>query len=227
MRYSKLLFLASALALLAGPASAATYSFRQASTGIRAGGAVSAPVAPVTAYAKWSSFTSLASSSDGLTVSFSNTSTTFHSARADIAKSTGKWYFEAAYLGSSGAVLPDGAMIGIGQALPAAGNFFGAVNTGGIAYYNINGRVYNNGPSVVSGALLQKNDKLGIAVDLDARKIQFYVNCAAAGPAHSIPAGTSFYPAMSAYGAFPSVTANFGASAFWCTVPSGYASGWY
>lgn len=152
----------------------------------------------------------------------------YDAVRATLGKTSGKHYFEVTR-GSTGNV-------SIGVATSAHTLSSGTSYIGGQAaswgFYS-QGHFYNNGASAGnplggygSGAVIS------VALDLDAGKLWFAENgvwsgdpAAGTDPAFSGITGTIF-PAFSA-DAGASGTANFGASAFSYTPPSGFSEGWF
>lgn len=134
-------------------------------------------------------------------------------------KNSGKWYFEVTCEDAGGF------FIGLaiqGTMLPA------------YAYYNDGTKVDIAESYTAFGAAYDSPNVIGVAVDLDARKIWFSKNGtwqASGNPA----AGTNQAYTMADYPgyrpcvklSFSQVTANFGASAFAYTPPDGFNSGWY
>lgn len=134
-------------------------------------------------------------------------------ARGSKFKSSGKYYFEATVdIGATGNI-----MIGVSDDT----NFFtsNAQSTPNflVAYNNgIYGKAYTTlGNGVNTG------DTLGIALDLDNRKVQFYKNGVALGTLYDCPTG-NIAPLVWIYDTTCQVTANFGATSFKYPIPSGY-----
>lgn len=134
-------------------------------------------------------------------------------ARGSKFKSIGKLYFEMTVdVGATG-----GVMIGVGDDTA----FF----TGGAsatANYQV---IYNNGVYGKTNATIgngaNTGDTVGVAVDLDARKIQFYKNGVALGTPYDCPTG-NITPLVWLYDTTYQITANFGATAFKYPMPTGY-----
>ena len=154
----------------------------------------------------------------------------WRSVRATIGKGSGKHYFEV--------TLTDVTYLSIGLATAAAAltSYPGASDYGcsydrGVIYRTPTGIFATNGksgPDPAAGAILC------IAFDCDAGKMWFGVNGTWIGSGNpaagtdwslSFPAGTTLFPAAGVQTA--NCTANFGASAFTYTVPSGFNSGIY
>lgn len=138
--------------------------------------------------------------------------------RATSGKSSGKWYFEVTCtsIGS--------AQIGIEPNTESLSN---PVGFGAASYSYLNdGTKYNNNSQTSYAATYTNGDIIGVAVDLTGNSITFYKNGVSLGAAFTITAGT-YYPALGSNWSASTMTANFGASAFAYSVPSGYNSGWY
>jgi hypothetical protein len=173
-------------------------------------------------------------SNGNLTVT--NSTQSFNKARANMGKSSGKWYFEAVF----GSATSDG-VVGLEQSVSGLTNYPGGSGSTGFGWYALNGaRFYNpSGTSIVGGSAVQTSTgtcagaisssvTMGFAVDLDARTIQFYRNgvlCTGALNVTNFLAGT-YYPVGTPFQTSNSVTFNFGPT-FPYGVPSGYNAGWY
>ncbi len=147
-------------------------------------------------------------------------------AYATQARSTGKWYFEF-YVHNT---LYRDLYLGLAAGHPASweaslmSNAEGGVWAGSAS-----------GPAISYGA----GSRLGFAVDLDTNKVWVSHNCVwtAGTPDAGTPSATLVGRTMAirpawhgsstwAYGYQNQVTANFGNSAFGCTVPTGFTPGW-
>lgn len=155
-----------------------------------------------------------------------------------VGKTSGKLYFEETFTNVTGG---GNCGVGVGTTASTYTGMGGNGTAGGIVF-RASGNIYGNGlNSGVSLGARSFTDVIGIAVDLDNRKIWFRVspagnwnNNVANNPATNvggitIPAGT-MVPFCTFGGAIPFsgnvVTANFGASAFSGAVPAGFTSGW-
>lgn len=139
--------------------------------------------------------------------------------RANTGVSTGKWYWEITIntLGSS--------KIGIAKSTESLSNYLGS-GAGGYSYAD-NGDIWNNGSNTTLCSCPQTaGDVVGIKLDLNAGTIEFLLNNTSLGVAFTGLSGT-FYPAVSGGFSVSDYTANFGASAFVYSVPSGYNAGVY
>lgn len=151
-------------------------------------------------------------------------------ARSTFGRTVGKWYWEVKY--DSGIHQ----MIGVGTAASQliAGSTFNHNQT--VFLYSPaadrNNYIFRAGSAIAtSAALFGAGSTIGVAVDLDAKTIKFYLN----GTYHSqstIPNTLStdlIYPIVSDGDSGTSTTAtiNFGATTFAHTVPAGYNLGFY
>lgn len=187
------------------------------------GAGPSAPVAAVT-YATWNPSDKHAeiTLSGGNLVATGSTTPTNSAVRANIGKSSGKWYWEVRVNTLGTGVAP-----GIGsstQNLNAAGAFN---NLEGLrVYYSGNGNIYL--PNTGFGATFGAGDVVGCALDMDTGDFKVYKNGSLQGTVVTGLSGTIYPYSIVISEAVPAqVTANFGASAFAHSVPSGYNSGLY
>lgn len=138
--------------------------------------------------------------------------------RSTIGKTSGKWYWE--YKAESGFALS-----GIANASASiAAQTYPGIDANGWSYYTP-GTKLNNGGSASYGAAYNTNDIIGVKLDMDNKTVEFLKNNVSQGVAFTGLTGT-VYAATGNYTINqPLVTANFGASAFTYSVPSGYNSG--
>jgi hypothetical protein len=153
------------------------------------------------------------------------TGASWNGARATISNTTGKWYFEIAFV--------SGTYVGCGVASAAASltSEF-SNNAQGWGYYS-HGWIANNGSaSATSG--YGAGTVCRVALDLGAGKLWLGAGsswvgggnpAAGTSPTYTSVSGTLF-PIVTVYGG-ASVTANFGQSAFAYSVPEGFNAGWY
>jgi hypothetical protein len=116
------------------------------------------------------------------------------SVRASAGKSSGKWYWEVTYTGSNRAV------IGVGTSSAALSGGFVGADANGIGWYS-NGTTYRNNVGGTVILSFAAGDVLGVALDVDARTVEFYKNGTKQTQAAftSLPAGTLF-PMVSSEG---------------------------
>jgi hypothetical protein len=172
-------------------------------------------------YATWST----TDKSSAITISNANltataTSTTKNLGRANKSESSGKWYWEITVNNANAAL-----SVGFTTSASATNIILGSDAYG----WGWNGAaILHNNANVLTVPSYATGDVLGIALDLGAGSVTFYKNGSSVGTVSSI-SGTLF-PAWSRSGTSSStgqVTANFGASAFTYSVPSGFNSGVY
>jgi hypothetical protein len=191
----------------------------------------------------WDSATVTSVTLSGGNLVATNTGTTSASQGAHVVstsgKTTGKYYFEQT-ITTSNAGINRG--VGIGTTASTYTNMGGSATTGVNMYWG-SGAIWANGANtgiILTGGV-SPGGVVGIAVDLDNRKIWFRVtpsgnwnNSGTANPATNVggitvPAGTMipFSTFGGTSGAAGNVlTANFGASTFNGAVPSGFTPGW-
>ena len=202
------------------------------------------PAGGGTTYVTWDAATVTAVTLSGGNLVATNTGTTSNNQGARVAastaKSTGKYYFEIAFttLTSTGANSNNG--FGVGTTASSYTNL-SQFGTDGVTVAQYGG--VNASGSYLGNLVGQRasGDVIGIAVDLDNRKVWFRVapsgnwnNNATYNPATNTGGSTivsgSYTPVFISGGlggtASNVVTANFGASAFTGAVPSGFTAGW-
>lgn len=144
------------------------------------------------------------------------------SVRATLGKSSGKWYWEIKY---------------------ENGLFMAGVTSGSISlptyidreidstgYYSISKTINYSKSVVISTDTFAINDIMGIALDLDNRKISFYKNGISMSNATNLDlavlqiTASTLYPSVTVLNTDGQITANFGATPFKYEVPTGYSS---
>lgn len=163
----------------------------------------------------------------------------FRSVRATISKTAGKWYFEfTRSAGSDKSHIMFGMMLGStslsqypGQVSTGIGNQ--PLNTTDVnRYQNGFNNTINGQLDVGIGGVFQ------IAVDMDNLKVWCRVvgatnwmgngdPASGTNQTFTLPGATAIFPAVGLFSNTTAVTANFGASSFSGTVPSGFNAGWY
>lgn len=181
-----------------------------------------------TAYATWSPTdlaASLTLSNGNLTVTNTSGSgsISYRTGRATIGKTAGKWYWEV----TINDLTNSAGFIGVALSSQSLTNFIG-VSGGGWSYQATNGNCNSNG-SVAYGTSWTTGDVIGVALNVDAGTVTFYKNGTSLGTIQaagctSVTGGT-VYPAYTEGRNGHQFTANFGASAFTYSVPSGYNPG--
>jgi hypothetical protein len=135
---------------------------------------------------------------------------------------SGKWYWEATITNGSGEIL-----IGVENGSASLVEYLG-YNANGWGY-DSNGSFYNNG-GTATGTTFTTNDVIGVAVDMDAKKLWFSKNGTflnSGSPTSGTNAiatnlSATIFPAFNPYDVVTSCAANFGQRAFAYTAPSGY-----
>jgi hypothetical protein len=206
------------------------------------------PPAPVDTFATWdpadkSSFLGL--SSGNLLAARIGTSGEWHKGRATIAKSHGKHYFEVQHTvdGPSGGGYFAAGLASVLDTLGSSyvgGGGTSAEGAGFIPTWPGNARRYRTGTGVDLtgyGRIASTGGWMGVAVDFDAGKIWFRINGSAwvgggdpvtgTSPTYTFTPNFTLAPAVSVYQQNQSCLANFGATAFNATPPTGYEGGWY
>ncbi len=156
------------------------------------------------------------------------TNTAWESVRSILGVSSGKYYWEVTIDVSA----DPNFMIGAGTASATLSNHPG-YDANGYGYNAANGNKYLNNSPVAYGDSYTTNDVVSVALDLDNGKIWWGKNgtwqasgdpAAGTNEAYSGLSGT-FYAMVGLYFSGNEVTANFGASAFTYTVPTGFNAG--
>ena len=167
-------------------------------------------------YATWNpadKSTQVSLSNSNLTVT--SAATNWKGVRSTISKSTGKWYWECTMYTVSNI------MTGISSINRNVYSYPDAPNTA-TELYNI-GTVYQPGNGY--SFAINHGDVIGVALDADAGTITFYKNGTAGS---TISVGTTASPYYASCSPYDSgLTANFGATPFIYSVPSGYNAGLY
>lgn len=151
------------------------------------------------------------------------------SARATLGKSSGKWYFEVTF--TAGTIT--GCHVGVGSSAVLLSSFIGYSAYGWS--FRSYGQKWNANAYSSYGTSYAINDVMGCAFDLDNGKIFISKNGVwlassnpetGENPMYSGLSGT-LYPMISEYYVGLACTANFGASSFAYSVPSGFNAGVY
>lgn len=161
-------------------------------------------------------------SNANLTASISTTPTDGGCVRSTIGKSSGKWYWEI----TANSTQYTTVAVMNGTDSVASGTFPGA-GPGGYMYYGLSGTKYNNGASTSYGTSFGTTIVIGVKLDMTAGTIEFLRSNVSQGVAFTGLTGT-MYAATGNYSISANLcTANFGATAFTYSVPSGYNAGLY
>ncbi|MDI6717739.1 MAG: hypothetical protein QMD86_01680, partial [Patescibacteria group bacterium] len=165
----------------------------------------------------------IALSNGNLTASSTDGGASWKCVRANVGKSSGKWYWEATQNAPGG---NNNYVMGIGVANSSASlnNYCGA-DANGWMYSGFNGNKFNNASGtsglVYGSVYYNVGDVIGVSLDMDAGTITMYKNGVSQGVMYSGLSGT-FYPAFNLENV--NLTVNFGATAFTYTVPDGYSA---
>lgn len=155
-------------------------------------------------------------------------------ARTTTSHNTGKYYFEILFTNVGSASVTMAGICNSTQSLSAAPG----ISVNAYTYYGNNGnKFFNSGSGIAYGLSLANNDVNGVAVDFDNGNIWWHKNgtypasgnpSTGANPAFTGIAG-SWFPCTGIYsGSSRTVTstANFGATTFTYSVPTGFTAGW-
>lgn len=170
---------------------------------------------------------SVSLSNSDLTIDITSTNS-YKSAKSIYYSSTSKWYWEVT-INVDG---PDHMLVGVANSSASVENYCG-VDTNGWGYYGFNGNLYYNGSPTAYGNQYRAGDIVGVALDMDNGEVYFSVNGTwqnSSDPvSRTAPAFTGIsgdiYAMCSLYLTGQQLTANFGASSFSYTVPSGFNEG--
>lgn len=157
-------------------------------------------------------------SNNSLTATATNAST--QNVRSTIGKSTGKWYFEITITATVASSISHGV-----EKITELTTALCGATTAGHGYNDLGGKQYNN-TSTAYGAVPVNGDVISVLLNLTDGEVSFRLNNTDYGVAFTGLSGTFYAGFSSGFGA-NSVTANFGATAFVYSVPSGYNSGLY
>lgn len=138
-----------------------------------------------------------------------------------VAMTSGKWYWEVEVTTFNSALSSIHiGIVGDGYSF-ASGNYIG--NTSTSYAYRHSALKYNNASASAYGGVYGAGNVIGVALDLDAGTLTFYLNNVSQGTAYSGLSGT-FYPGISIEqsGSTSTVQANFGQRPFAYTPPSGF-----
>jgi hypothetical protein len=157
-------------------------------------------------------------------------------------KTAGKWYVEFTCVAISGNV--DGVGLVSSEGINSSNGFLGSdpVNLGWAAYTNSHITNGNATVTSVNQFTYGAGDVIGVAIDLDNKRLWFNKNgsgtwVGTSGTPNPATNTSGFdltnliavgraYPAANLSGALAKFTANFGATSFTGTVPSGFTGGW-
>lgn len=151
-------------------------------------------------------------------LTFTSSSGGGQNARSIVGKNSGKWYWE--YHPSS-PFLSLGIINVLGN---QSSNIGDTVHS--YAYRGNFSQLKHDGINYGAVTSYTSGDVIGVALDMDTLKLQFYKNNIVQGPNHTILTGT-YHAGVSGVqsGGVQSVTANFGATALVYTPPVGFNAG--
>jgi hypothetical protein len=157
---------------------------------------------------------------DGYSISNNSDFSGWGSSRGSIGVSSGKWYFEGTISFTNG----DPIIIGVSKstfnpATQRAGDTadsFVIARSAGVGYKG------NSNSFVLYGTAYANGDNIGVALDLDAGTLSFYINGVSQGVAYTGLSGT-FYPVFSLYATQGAqIEVNFGQRSFY-SLPAGFS----
>ena len=175
-----------------------------------------------------------------------STLTTWGVAPAREGKTAGKWYVEFTIVAVSGnndgvGILDARGLLGLGF-IGQTSISSSIAGTSGYGYYENNHVVFGGASqTAVNNVTYTADDVIGLAIDLDNHRLWWTKNGGAWVGASGTPNPATntggfdisgeqsqgrIYPAVDMAGSAAKFTANFGASAFTGTVPSGFTGGW-
>lgn len=142
----------------------------------------------------------------------------WESIRASASKSAGKWYWEV--------TSPNAGDITFGIASSTSALTGSASNQmSGRLGFLLQGYKEYESSQTAYGSAASANDIIGVALDLDNKKLEYYKNGVSMGVAFTTEInnlGTNIFPIVSIWVASGSATVNFGASLFKYAIPTGY-----
>jgi len=145
-------------------------------------------------------------------------------ARTTISKSSGKWYWEFVPNGVAGG----GVTIGAGNTSATLEDYLG-IDAGGWSLYGGGTKIHNNVQTPWYSSVINSWDTIGVLMNMDAWEISVRVNNVDTWVMFSGLTGNIFamYNGLNNVGVSNGWVANFGATPFAYSVPSGYNAGLY
>ena len=143
--------------------------------------------------------------------------------RSVFGAASGKWYWEVMIVGRA-----SGAMIGVGTAAEGVGRYVGETAQSWSYYgYNPPYKYHAGAGNAYGGALgAQVGAVVGVALDMDAGTLQFFLDGADLGVAYTGLSGVMYAMFSGASpSAYETITANFGATGFAYSPPAGFQAG--
>lgn len=137
--------------------------------------------------------------------------------RSALGKASGKWYWEVTKNGG-----PD-LVVGVAKAGANLSAYLGS-DVNGYGYISSNGAKVTGGGTTGYGSTYTNGDVIGVALDLDAGTLTFYKNGVSQGVAFTGLSGM-IHAAEGTTNTGDACTANFGATPFVYSPPSGFSAG--
>lgn len=151
-----------------------------------------------------------------LTITYSTTGQ--GAVRSTLSKSSGKYYWE--YVKTAGSATT---IFGVGNGSASLTGSQTGTNT---ACYTSTGALYVNGAFNSSATGINNGDVVGVAIDLTAKSVSFYLNNSLQGSVTYTFANPTFaWVSTNDNSTGNSITANFGATTLTYTPPVGYTAG--
>lgn len=142
--------------------------------------------------------------------------------RSTFGASSGKWYWEYHCSDSQG-------IVGVGYATAATyaggGYAYAGLGTDSWGFFGGNGNLQYAGADSIYGFSWGSGSRVGVALDMDAGTLEFFVDGVSQGIAVTGLTGTVYAMAGGGSWAATTVTANFGATAFYYSPPAGFTAG--
>jgi SPRY domain len=132
-------------------------------------------------------------------------------------KTSGKWYWELSLLGAGYW------FVGVSNSSQNRATYLGSPNSTGQQSNVVSWQGSGAGPV---GLSLAAGDIIGLALDFTGGTLTVYKNNVTSVTLTTLSTG-ALTPSFSGYTTSEAVTANFGASAFTYSPPSGFNPGWY
>lgn len=197
-----------------------------------AGDSVSAVLTPGSMFSTVNTPSAITLSNGDLTAQQNTASGTWYSAISNTSRNTGKYYFEMVDTTNDDSCM----LVGLGTAAVSLASYPGADADGWGIWANRSAGVYtyHNGSAIAYGTTpIVGGGVAGVAVDFTAGKMWFHLNgvwigsgdpAAGTNPSYTFTASTTLFAVAGLFNNLQVVTANFGATAFSYSAPSGFAA---
>ena len=146
----------------------------------------------------------------------------FKGVRGTIGKASGKFYWEVAITSQALPLASGGGQIEIGVAKATASLSVSAAFAGDVWAYNSAGATVDATGTYFGVESYDDSDVIGVALNMDSGEVSFYKNGALQRTVTNSLGGT-VYPYVTLYDSSV-ITANFGATSFAHSIPSGFAA---